>query len=127
MTGGCKGGGGENGMDGEFGVRGCKLLHLEWISNEILMYRTVLSLGLEHDGREYEKKMCVCTYIYINIYLCLCVCLCEPGSLCCTAEIVTTLEVNSNFFKNQKKTFMSLHTPCFLKAFGEVLRISSLR
>ena len=38
QTGGCQGGGGGSGMDWEFGVRRCKLLHLEWISNEILLY-----------------------------------------------------------------------------------------
>ena len=31
-------GGGESGMDWKFGVSGCKLLHLEWISNDILLY-----------------------------------------------------------------------------------------
>ena len=25
-------------MDGEFGVGGCKLLYLEWISNGVLLY-----------------------------------------------------------------------------------------
>ena len=41
------------GMDGEFGVGRGKLLYLEWISNEILLYSTgdfVQSLGIEHDG-----------------------------------------------------------------------------
>ena len=41
-----------NGMDMEFGR--CKLLYLEWISNEVLLYSTgsyVQSLGLEHDRR----------------------------------------------------------------------------
>ena len=36
-THGCRGGGG-SGMDWEFWVIRCKLLHLEWISNEILLY-----------------------------------------------------------------------------------------
>ena len=36
----CQGGGEESGMDWEFGVNRCKLLHLEWISNEILLYST---------------------------------------------------------------------------------------
>ena len=35
-----KGEGGGSGMDGEFGVGRCKLLHLEWISNEILWHST---------------------------------------------------------------------------------------
>ena len=41
-------------MDGESGVGRCKLLHLEWISNEVLLYSTgnyIQSLGIEHDGR----------------------------------------------------------------------------
>ena len=41
------------GRDWEFRVSRCKLLHLEWISNEILLYSTgncVWSLVMEHDG-----------------------------------------------------------------------------
>ena len=41
-------------MDGEFEVCRCKLLHLEWISNEVLLYSTgnySQFLGIEHDGR----------------------------------------------------------------------------
>ena len=62
---------GGSGIDGEFGVSRCKLLHLEWISNEVLLYSTgnyVQSLGLEHGGREYEKKECVYIYVYVYIY-----------------------------------------------------------
>ena len=29
-----------SGVDWEFGVGRCKLLHLEWISNELLLYST---------------------------------------------------------------------------------------
>jgi len=49
-----KGEGGGSGMAWEFGVGRYKLLHLEWISNEVLLYGTgnyVQSLGVEHDGR----------------------------------------------------------------------------
>ena len=35
---GCQGEGGGSGMDRELGVNRCKLLYLEWISNEILLY-----------------------------------------------------------------------------------------
>ena len=52
-------GGGGSGMDWEFGVNRCKLLHLELISNEILLYSTgnyIYSLVMEHDGGESEKK-----------------------------------------------------------------------
>ena len=79
----CCGQGGEgrgSQMGDEFGVNRCKLLHLEWISNEILPYDTgnnIQSLGIEHDGKQYEKK---CVY---NI--------CMTWSLCSTAEIDKTL------------------------------------
>ena len=46
-------------MDWEFGVGRCKLLHLEWISNEVLLYNTgnyIQSFVMEHDGRYYEEK-----------------------------------------------------------------------
>ena len=36
-----KGTGGGSGMNSEYGVNGCKCLHLEWISNEILLYITI--------------------------------------------------------------------------------------
>ena len=42
------------GMDGEFGVSRCKLLHLEWVRNEVLLYSTgnyVQSLQIYRDGR----------------------------------------------------------------------------
>ena len=45
---------GGNGMDWEFGVGRYKLLHLEWVTNEVLLYSTgnsIQSLGIEHDGR----------------------------------------------------------------------------
>ena len=40
QTCGCQGGGGGSGMDSEFGVNRCKLLPLEWMSNEILLCTT---------------------------------------------------------------------------------------
>ena len=49
-----KGERGGSGMDEEFGANRCKLLHLEWISNEVLVYSTgnySQSLGIEHDVR----------------------------------------------------------------------------
>ena len=54
QTCGCRGGGEGSGMDGEFGVNRCKLLHLEWISNEVLLNSIrnyIQSLEIEHDGR----------------------------------------------------------------------------
>ena len=46
-------------INGKFRVDRCKLFHLEWISNEVLLYSTgnyIQSLGEEHAGRQYEKK-----------------------------------------------------------------------
>ena len=40
QTCGCQEGEGRSGKDWEFGVIRCKLLHLEWISNEILLHST---------------------------------------------------------------------------------------
>ena len=54
QTCGRQGGRGGSGMDWKFGVDRCLLLHLEWISNEVLLYDTgnySQSLGIEHDGR----------------------------------------------------------------------------
>ena len=54
-----KGEGGRRGMDWEFGFSRCKLLHLEWISNEVLLYSTgnyIQSLGIDRDGKEYKRQ-----------------------------------------------------------------------
>jgi len=51
---GCQGGGGRSGIDWELGVSRCKLLHSEWVSNEVLLYSTgnyIQSLWIDHDGR----------------------------------------------------------------------------
>ena len=49
-----KGKEGGSGMDEEFGVSRCKLLHLEWIKNKVLLQSAgnyMHSLGIDHDGR----------------------------------------------------------------------------
>ena len=46
--------GGRDWKDREAGVSRCKLLHLEWISDEVLLYSRwnyIQSLGIDHDGR----------------------------------------------------------------------------
>ena len=46
--------GGGSGMDGELGFSRCKLLHLEWISNEVLLYSIgnyIQCLGIDLGGR----------------------------------------------------------------------------
>ena len=65
-----KGEGEGSGMDGEFGVGRCKLLHLEWMGNEVLLYSTgncVQSLGIGNDGRQYEKKQCIYMYDWVTM------------------------------------------------------------
>ena len=47
------------GIDWEFVVSGCKLLHLEWINNSVLQCSTgnyIQSPGTSHNGKEYEKE-----------------------------------------------------------------------
>ena len=47
------------GMDWEFGVDRCKLLHLEWINSKVLLYGTgnnIQSPGINHIGKEYQKR-----------------------------------------------------------------------
>ena len=56
--------GGRNGINWEFGVSRCKLLHLEWISNEVLLHSTgnyIQSPGIVHHGKE-SKKECISMY-----------------------------------------------------------------
>ena len=46
--------GGGSGMDFEFGGNRCKLLHLDWIDNNILLYGTgnyIESPGIDCDGK----------------------------------------------------------------------------
>ena len=73
-----KGKGGGGGKDWEFGISRCKLLYIEWINNKVLLYSTgnyIQYPVINHNGEEYEK----------NVYMCV------TESLCCTAEINTTL------------------------------------
>ena len=71
--------GGGNRRDREFGVGRCKLLHLLWISHEVLLYGTgnsIQSPGMDHDGEKREKG---------SAYICV------TGSLCCAADVDTTV------------------------------------
>ena len=68
------------GQTGSLGLADANL-HLEWKSNEVLLYsrgNSIQSLVIEHDGRQYEKNK-VRVYTYMT------------GSLGCAAEIDTTL------------------------------------
>ena len=75
------------GMDWEFGISRCKLLYIGWINNKVLLYSTgnyIQYPVISHNGEEYDKE---CIYI------------CITESLCCTAEINTTLLVNYTSMK----------------------------
>ena len=55
---------GGGGKDWEFGISGCKLLHIGWISNKVLLYSTGNNIQypvINHNGKEYEKE---CIYMY---------------------------------------------------------------
>ena len=57
----------------------CKLVYTGWINIKVLLYSTgnyIQYPVINHNGKEYEKE-----YIYTRI----------TESLCCTAEINTTL------------------------------------
>ena len=76
-----KGEWGGGGKDWEFGIGRCKLLYVELINNKVLLYSSgtyIQYLVINHNGKEYEKE-------YIYMYVCI------TESLCCTAEINTTL------------------------------------
>ena len=50
-------------MDWEFGVGRCKLLHLGWINNKVLMNSTgnyIQYPVINHNGKEYKKRTSIC-------------------------------------------------------------------
>ena len=68
---------GEGGIDWEFEISRCKLLYTEWVNNKVLLYSTgnyIQYPVIIHNGNEYKKE-----------------CICITESLCCTAELNTTL------------------------------------
>ena len=78
------------GMEWEVGVSRCKLLYIEWVENRVLLYSTENYIQypmINHNGKEYFKKECVYIYVYTHTYIYIC----KTESLCCIAEINTTL------------------------------------
>ena len=54
---------GGRGRDWEFEASRCKLLHLEWINNKVLLHSTgkyIQSPGINLNGK--ENKECTCVY-----------------------------------------------------------------
>ena len=59
---GCQGGEGWGGMDWEFGFSRCKLLYIEWININVLLYKRgnyIQCLVINFNGKECDK------YVYI--------------------------------------------------------------
>ena len=74
-------------MDWGLGVSRCKLLHIQWINNKILLYSIgnyIQYFVINHNGKEYDKKH---TYV------------CITESLCSTAEINTTRQITYTSIK----------------------------
>ena len=78
QTGVCQGrwqGGGGRGMDWEFGISRCKLLHIGWVNNKVLLYSIgnyIQCTGINHNGKEYTKKNIythICVYIYTHMHI----------------------------------------------------------
>ena len=60
-----KGEGDRGGVDWEFGISRCKLLHVGWINSMIRLYSTgnyIQYPMINHNGKEYEKE-----YIYVTL------------------------------------------------------------
>ena len=77
QTCGYQGCGGRGEVDWEFGFSRCKLLYIEWINSKVRLYSTgnyIQHPVVNHNGKE-NKRMHICI----------------TESLCCTAEINTTL------------------------------------
>ena len=78
------------GMEWEVGVSRCKLLYIEWINNKVLLYSTGNHIKypmINHNGRECKKN------VYIH----------TTESLCCTAEINTTLQIDYTSIKKKEE------------------------
>ena len=63
----CQGGGGEGGMEWEFGINRCKLLYIEWINNKPLLYCTgscIQSPGINHME---NKTQCIHVYSWVTL------------------------------------------------------------
>ena len=61
-----------SGIDKEFGVGRRKLLHLDWISNEVLHPTFWVRTWWKNVWK--KECMCVCVYTYICVWLYICVC-----------------------------------------------------
>ena len=69
QTGGCQR---VDAVDWEFGISRCKVLHIDWINNKVLLYSTgnyTQYLVINHNEKEYVKEnMYMHIYIYVGMY-----------------------------------------------------------
>ena len=66
-------------MDWELGISRCKLSHIEWIDNKVLLYGTgnyIQYPEINHHGKKYKERIYIyihtnkgCIYIYIHSYI----------------------------------------------------------
>ena len=57
--------GGRGGMDRELGISRCKLLHIEWINNKVLLYST--GNYIQYPMINYNGKECMYLYLPISM------------------------------------------------------------
>jgi len=103
---------GGGGKDWELGISGCRLLHIEWMNNKVLLWSTGNSIQypvINHNGKEYEKVICIYIHTQTHIYIY------KTGSLCCTAQINTTLEINYISIKRKKNFLLFWKCPRWLE------------
>ena len=89
------------GIEWEVGASRCKLLYIEWINNKVLLYTTENYIQypmVNHNGKDIKKE---CIYICIN------------ESLCCTAVINTTLQINYNSILKKERILKNRSMPVF--------------
>ena len=63
---------GGSGMDWESGISRCKLLHIEWINNNVLLYSTgnyIQYSVINHNRKDYEKEYIYILYIHTCVYM----------------------------------------------------------
>ena len=59
------------GIDWKFGISRCKILHIGWINNKVLLCSTgnyIQYAVVNHNGKEYEKKVCIYTHIHTHTH-----------------------------------------------------------
>ena len=64
-----KGEGGGGGKNWECGISRCKLLHIEWINNKVLLYRTENYIQYTVINHNEKEKQCLLNEKFIDTYV----------------------------------------------------------